>query len=83
MEEGIDYEMCTHAADKLFVSERETEQSPLLTHCMQLIPPLDRVRLQILYTCHTRRIGSIAAAVCVSFASSDPGKAEHGAGMDE
>ena len=62
MEEGIDYEMCTHAADKLFVSEREP-----LTHCMQLIPPLDRVRLQILYTCHTRRIGSIAAAVCVSF----------------
>ena len=30
MEEGIDYEMCTHAADKLFVSERERE--PLTTH---------------------------------------------------
>ena len=81
MEEGIDYEMCTHAADKLFVSERERE--PLTTHSLRLIPPLDRVRLQILYTCHTRRIGSIAAVVCVSFASSDPGKAEHGAGMDE
>ena len=62
--------MCTHAAaaaDKVFVSDQRTERErePLTR---QLIPisQLDRVRLQILYTCHTSRI-VVVAAVFSSF----------------
>ena len=54
---------CVHMLLTSFLCRRERAPH----YSLRLIPPLDRVRLQILYTCHTRRIGSIAAAVCVSF----------------